>query len=160
MNLSARGARVSGDFRALELDDASVLLPSSPPVAVRVGRLSLHGMAPFARASTLSALARAVVMGLSAWLAASVAAYAMLLRGARSGTRARAIVVGAVGPIAALGLVRLLEASNARPLAFAAVPLAAGASAALAAAAAQPLSRVVRAAYRLRGRTAAATSQS
>jgi hypothetical protein len=158
VNLSARGARVAGDFRALELDDASILLPSSPPIAVRVARLSMHGMAPFARASTLSAPIRAAVMGLTAWLSASVAACAMLLRAARSATRVRAIVVGAVGPIVALGLVRLLEASDARPLAFVCVPFAGAAAAALAAAAAQPLSRALRMASRLRGRGPAATS--
>ena len=40
VTLSARAARVAGDFRALDLDDARVLLPSTPPVLVSVGSLS------------------------------------------------------------------------------------------------------------------------
>jgi hypothetical protein len=147
ITLSAKAARVAGDFRALDLDDARVLLPSTPPVLVQVGSLSLHGMAPWARASTLSAPARALVMGLTAWLSASVAAFVILKRAAAA--RAHALVLGAAGPIAALGLVRLLETSNARGLAFALVPPA-GAAAALVAGALVP---------RLRGRRRAATSQ-
>jgi hypothetical protein len=145
--LSARGARVAGDFRALDLDDAQVLLPSTPPALVQVGSLSMHGMAPWARASTLSAPARALVLGLTAWLSASVAAYLVLKRAAAA--RAHALVLGAAGPIAALGLVRLLETSDARPAVFALVP-GAGAAAALVAGALVS---------RLRGRRRAATSQ-
>lgn len=147
ITLSAKAARVAGDFRALHLDDARVLVPSTPPVLVQVGSLSLHGMAPWARASILSAPARALVMGLTAWLSASVAAFVILRRAAAA--RAHALVLGAAGPIAALGLVRLLETSNARALAFALVPPA-GAAAALVAGALVP---------RLRGRRRAATSQ-
>jgi hypothetical protein len=147
VTLSARAARVAGDFRALELDDARVLFPSSPPVLVRVGSLSMHGMVPWARASTLSAPARALVLGLTAWLSASVAAYVILKRAAAA--RAHALVLGAAGPVAALGLLRLLETSDARPIVFALVPVA-GAAAALFAGALVS---------RLRGRRRAATSQ-
>ncbi|HEX4445562.1 MAG TPA: hypothetical protein VH044_02455 [Polyangiaceae bacterium] len=158
VTLSASSARIAGDFRALELDDARVLLPSETPVLVHVGRLSMHGMAPFARASTLSAPARALVLGLTAWLTASVAAYVTLRRGA--GTRAWALVLGASGPIAALGLVRLLETSDARPALFALVPVAGAAAALFAAVAARPVRRALsvlsRWASRLRGRRRAA----
>jgi hypothetical protein len=147
ITLSARAARVAGDFRALELDDASVLLPATPPVLVHVGSLTMHGMAPWARAATLSAPARALVLGLTAWLSASVAAFVTLRRAATA--RAHALVLGAAGPVAALGLVRLLETSDARPLAFALVPVAGVAAALLAAALVS----------RLRGRRRAATSQ-
>ena len=147
VTLSARAARVAGDFRALELDDARVLLPSTPPVLVHVESLTMHGMAPWARASTLSAPARALVLGLTAWLSASVAAYVILKRAAAA--RAHALVLGAAGPVAALGLVRLLETSDARPIVFSLVPLA-GVAAALFAGALVS---------RLRGRRRAATSQ-
>jgi hypothetical protein len=157
VTLSASGARIAGDFRALELDDARVLLPTeTTPVLVHVGRLSMHGMPPFARASSLSAPARALVLGLTAWLTASVAAYVTLRRGA--GTRAWALVLGASGPIAALGLVRLFETSDARPALFALVPLAGGLAALVAAVAAQPISRAVALVTRLRGRRLAATN--
>jgi hypothetical protein len=160
VTLSARGARVAGDFRALELDDARVLLPATPPVLVHVGSLAMHGMAPWARASTLSAPARALVLGLTAWLSASVAAYVTLRHGGRRGargpsTRAHALVLGAAGPIAALGLVRLLETSDAKPVVFALVPVV-GAAAALVAA--FPISGAIGLASRLRRRRRTATS--
>ncbi len=106
--LTARGARVAGDFRALELDDARVLLPMQPPLNVHVASLSLHGMSPWARASTLSAAWRAVLLVVTAWAAASLAAYAVALRRAVRG-RLGAAIVGAVGPLAALGVLRAIE---------------------------------------------------
>jgi hypothetical protein len=129
--ISARGARIAADFRALELDDARALLPSTPPSLVHVTSLTLHGMAPWARASTLSAPLRALVLGLTAWLSASVAAYMTLRRAAT--TRGHVLALGAAGPIASLGLLRLLETSDARPTFFVLVPLVGAAAALLAA---------------------------
>jgi hypothetical protein len=127
---------------------------------VQVGSLTLHGMAPWARASTLSAPARALVLGLTAWLSASVAAYVTLRRAAA--TRAHALVFGAAGPLTALGLVRLLETSDARPALFALVPLAGGLAALAAGFGLTWTLRCLRwvraAAERLRGRRRAATS--
>jgi hypothetical protein len=105
--LTARSARMAGDFRALELDDARVLLPSQPPLALHVASLSLHGMAPWARASTLSASLRAVLLVVTAWATASLAAYLVLRRAVQG--RLAAGVVGALGPVAALGVLRLIE---------------------------------------------------
>jgi len=122
--LSARGARIAGDFRALELDDVRVLLPGELPVAVHVDALSMHGMAPWARSSVLTAPLRALVLGAAAWLAACLAAYVTLRRPVAARTRARVLALGAAGPIAALGLMRLLERADARPAFFALVPLA------------------------------------
>jgi hypothetical protein len=129
--LTAAGARIAGDFRALELDDAGVLLATNPPVAVHVASLSMRGMAPWAQASTLPPYLRALLLALTAWGVASLAAYVVLRRAVR--TRLGAILVGAVGPIAALGFLRLLERADARPAAFAVLPLlACGACAGLA----------------------------
>ncbi len=134
--LSARNARIAGDFRAVELDDARAFLagnpPSSPPALVHATTLSMHGMAPWARASTLSAPVRALVLGLTAWLSASLAAY-VTLRSAGM-VRAHVLVLGAAGPTSALGILRLLETSDARPALFGLVPFAGGAAALLAAA--------------------------
>jgi len=120
--LTARDARIAGDFRALELDDAHVLLATKPPVSMHVATLAMHGMAPWARASTLPAALRALLLALTAWAAASVGCYAVLRRAVRA--RLGAMLVGAAGPLAALGLLRLLERADAPPLAFAALPLA------------------------------------
>lgn len=128
--LSASNARIAGDFRALELDDARLLFAPAaaspepqPSVAIHVASLTLRGMAPWARASTLPAALRALLLALTAWLAATVAVYVVLRRGVR--TRAGALVVGAMGAVSALALLRLLERADARPLAYALLPVVA-----------------------------------
>jgi hypothetical protein len=83
----------------------------------------MHGMAPWARASTLPAALRAPLVAMAAWAAASLAAYAVLRRSAR--TRLGVIVIGAGGPLSALGLLRLLERADAHAAAFLLLPLAA-----------------------------------
>lgn len=123
---SAKGARIAGDFRAFELDDADIALSTTPPVAVRVGTLTMHGMAPWAHASSLPAPARAFLLAVTAWLAASLSAYGVLRRAL--GSRIGAVVLGACGPCAALALMRLLERADARGLSFALLPLAASAA--------------------------------
>jgi hypothetical protein len=131
--VTARGARISGDFRSVELDDARLLFAAPSAVSMHVAALTLGRMAPWARASTLPAPLRAALFALTAWLAAWLSAYAVLVRGAR--TRIAAILVGASGPLAALGIVRWLEQGNAAPIAFVAVPIvcacASGAAAAI-----------------------------
>jgi hypothetical protein len=129
--MTARAARIAGDFREIDLDDARVAVPGDPPFAVHVSTLSMHGMAPWAHASTLPASLRALLLALSAWSGASVAAYGVLRGVARA--RIGAMVLGAAGPLAGLGLLRVLERANAPSAAFASVPLAASMAAALAA---------------------------
>jgi hypothetical protein len=131
--ITAKDARIAGDFRSIELDDARVGVGFggvTSPVAVHAGVLFMHGMAPWAHASTLVPALRALLLAMSAWVASSLSAYGAL----RSWVRGRigAIVLGAAGPVAALGLMRALERADAPALAFVAVPLAAAAAAALA----------------------------
>jgi len=122
--ITAKDARIAGDFRVLELDDARVLFPGKPTIGMHVSTLSMRGMAPWAHASTLPAPLRALLFALSAWFASWLAAYAVLLRA--TSTRMGALLLGAVGPLAALGIVRVLERADAGPLAFLLVPLAGG----------------------------------
>lgn len=143
--VTARDARIAGDFRAAELYDARLLFAeptagtasgatgkTSPgSVAVHVDTLSLRRMPPWARASTLPPWLRAVLFSLAAWLAAWLAAYAVLRRSAR--TRLAAIVLGASGPLAALGAVRMLEQASAPAAAFAVVPAVCAAASTVAA---------------------------
>lgn len=129
--LSARDARVSGDFRAVELDDARVLLPGSPATVLRVATLTLRGMSPWEEASSVPPLVRAVVLALSASVAASLSSYFVLVGTVR--TRLGVLGFGAAGPIAALGLMRLLIRAGAMPGAFSLVPLASAACPAVAA---------------------------
>ncbi len=126
--LTARDARIAGDFRAIELNGAQVLLEPRQPgagasVTVRAETLSLHGMAPWASASSLPAWLRALLLAITAWSVSSLAAYGVLRRATRS--RLGAVAVGAAGPLAALGLIRLLERADARPSWFVLVPPAA-----------------------------------
>ncbi len=127
---TAKYARVSGDFRSIELDDARVGMAGTSPVAVHAGVLFMHGMAPWAHASTLVPALRALLLALSAWATSSIAAYGALRLAARG--RAGAIALGAVGPIATLGLMRGLERAEARATAFLLIPIAACVAAALA----------------------------
>jgi hypothetical protein len=147
--LTASGARIAGDFRGIELDDARLLLPGQTPVAVHVASMSLRGMAPWARASTLPAWLRALLLAVTAGAAASLAAYLVLLRAVRA--RAMALVLGAAGPLAALGGLRLLERADASPALFALLP-------AVACAACAGLEGLTRTWSRLRRRVRAAST--
>jgi hypothetical protein len=123
--MTARDARIAGDFRALDLDDARVLLPGTTPVALHVAALSMYGMAPWARASSLPAALRALLLAIAAWATASIAAYAVLRSAARARlTRLGVILLGAGGPLCTLGLLRLLERTGARAPVFLLLPLA------------------------------------
>ena len=137
--IAASDARIAGDFRGLDLDDAQLLLAGDPPVAVHVAALSMRGMAPWAQASSLPPASRALLLALTAWSVALLAAYVVVRLAVRS--RAAAIVIGAAGPLAALGLLRLLDRADARPVAFALLPFGACALVASALAAAE-LSRL------------------
>jgi hypothetical protein len=119
---SAADARVAGDFRSIELDDARLLVAGPPEIEVHVGRLSLRGLAPWSRASNLPPALRALLFGLSGSVAAAFAVMT-ILRG-RVARRIWAILIGATGPLGALGLVRLLERADAPAAAFLVIPLA------------------------------------
>lgn len=127
---TAANAHVSEDLRRIDLDDARLVL-DAPRAKIHVGSLVLRGLAPWARASSLPPLLRAIVVMLSGLLAASASVYALLrVRSRRIGGIA-ATAMGAAGPLAALGALRSLEVrvpeSNpgAWLLLFALVPLAA-----------------------------------
>ena len=121
--LTASDARIAGDFRGIDLDDARLLLAGDPPVAVHVASLSIRGMSPWAQASSLPPAWRALLLAMTAWSAALLAAYVVLRSAVR--TRLAAVVLGAAGPLAALGLLRLLERADARPALFALLPVGA-----------------------------------
>jgi hypothetical protein len=127
---TAANAHASDDLRRIDLDDARLVI-DAPRVRVHVGSLVLHGLAPWARASSLPPFLRAIVVMLSGLLGASAAVYALLrVRSRRFGGIA-ATAMGASGPLAALGALRSLEVRipesdpGAWLLLFALVPLAA-----------------------------------
>ncbi len=128
--VTARGARIAGDFRSLELDDARVLFlgagggagSSTVPVALHVGSLSIRGLSPWAQASSVSPALRALVLAWSAASAACVGAYLTLRGTVRS--RIGVFSLGAAAPLADLALFRLFERASFRPLAFVLIPFA------------------------------------
>ena len=119
---TATDASIAADFRAIALSEARLVLPTNPVARVHVESLTLRGLAPWTHASTLSPFVRAILFALSgasiAWLAALAA-----LHGAVK-SRVGAIAVGAAGPLAALGLLRVLERADAGAVWFAAMPFA------------------------------------
>jgi hypothetical protein len=145
---TATDARVSDDLRRIDLADARLALAGPAggtksegnlTFRIRVGTLTLRGLAPWAQASAVPPLLRAAVVTSSGLAAASAGVFALLkLRRRRVGTVA-AVAIGAAGPLAALGALRGLElripevASRAWLFAFALVPLAAVGAVALAA---------------------------
>lgn len=148
--VSAQDAHIAGDFRAVELNDARISVAGTPPAALRASSLVIRGLAPWAQASSISPLARAVVLALSGIAAAALSAYAVLVW--PPAARLGALFLGAVGPLAALGWLRLLDRAGASPWTFAVVPVAAGACPAFFAWVRVPLHRLQR-----RGRTATTT---
>ena len=153
---TATNAHVSDDLRRIDLEDARLGLPagaggtatgskgeSALTFHVHVGTLTLRGLAPWAHASSIPPLLRAIVVTASGLAAASAVVFVLLkLRRRRVGAVA-AVAIGAAGPLAALGALRGLElrvpevAPGGWLVAFVLVPIAAivavGAAAAFAA---------------------------
>jgi hypothetical protein len=137
---TAEDAVVSDDLRRIELDGARLSLPASgvAKVRVRVDRLVLRGLAPWARASSLPPLLRAALVTSSSLLAGWLAAAAILSTRRRRVGGVGAAAIGAAGPLAALVALRALElrVPEAEPgawlLLFALVPIAAVAAVAAA----------------------------
>jgi len=131
-SFTASDARISGDMRRIELDDARLdLTTKSFPVDVHVDTLVLRGMAPWAHASNVPPWFRAWIIVAAAAAAAFVALEAGLRRLGRGPIAA--VAVGAAGPLAALGLMRALERADSSLAGYVLLPiLAAAAPAALA----------------------------
>jgi hypothetical protein len=83
---------------------------------------------------------RAVVLALSACIAASLSAYRVLQGALRN--RLGVLAFGAAGPLVALGLMRILERAGAGPAMFVVVPLGSAACTPLAAWLASQLQRL------------------
>jgi hypothetical protein len=123
VSFTASDARVSGDMRRIDLDDARFSLSASDTaVDVRAKRVALHGMSPWTHASNVGPLLRALIVVLSAALASLASVHATITRRAR-GTFA-AVLVGVSGPLAALGLMRALDRAGAPTAAYLATPIA------------------------------------
>ncbi len=118
---TAASARVSDDLTQIELSDA--WLRVNARLNVHAGDVTLRGLPPWARASILPTTHRASLLVLAAAAAAGIGALLALGYPTSGFRRLHAIVLGAAGPLAALGALRVLERSNAGVMAFLAVPL-------------------------------------
>ncbi len=124
VSFSASDARVSGDLRRIDLDDARFhFVASTSPIDVHATHVALHGMSPWTHASNVGPILRAFVVVLAAALAALASIHAAITGRAR-GTFA-AVLVGVSGPLAALGLMRTLERADASRFAYLAMPIVA-----------------------------------
>jgi TRAP-type C4-dicarboxylate transport system permease small subunit len=109
-------------------------------VDLHVGSLVVRGMPPWAQASNLPPVARALMLAATGWMAACAGAYAALRGAIRS--RIGVLAVGSAGPLAALGLLRIYERAGTAAWTFASVPIAGSALAFAFAIAAQRLGRL------------------
>ena len=124
LTFSAAAADVSPDLTAFRLRDARLAARGGEwTVSVRVRSLVLRGMAPFTRASGLPPWLRALVLAAAAWASAYLGVRGSL--GARAPRYATlpAVVLGVVGPLLALFIVRQLETRAAPAPAFVLAPL-------------------------------------
>lgn len=117
---TAANARIGGDFRQIDLDDARLAIKTT---TIHVGSLTVRGLPPFARASSLPPAWRALLVALSGGISAWLSAYLVVRRFARN--LVAVLAVGASGPLAALGTLRLFERSDAHLAAFFLLPVAA-----------------------------------
>jgi hypothetical protein len=104
---TALAARTAGDLREIDLDDARLHLEVGGGTDIRVGALRLHGLPPFAHASSVLPVARATGLALAGSIAAAASALGVLsglLRG-----RLPAMVVAASASVAALGSMRSID---------------------------------------------------
>jgi hypothetical protein len=134
---TAKDAKVSDDLRRIELRGARIAIPNAK---VQVDTLVLHGLAPWARASSLPPVYRASLVTASAIAGGAIAALAILRARRRKPGGVAAAMIGAAGPLAALATLRALElrvpetSPGAWLLLFLLVPLAALAGGGVAAA--------------------------
>lgn len=129
---TATDARIAGDMRRIELDDARFSWPSKAfPIDVHAKEVVLRGLSPWAHASNVPAPLRAFIVVAAAAAAALLAAHACLTRMAR-GTFA-AVLVGVSGPVAALGLMRAMERAGAPVAAYLVTPIVAAIAVSMAA---------------------------
>lgn len=125
---AASAIALSDDLSRLDARDLELVLPGVADGAearLRVGSASIRGLSPIARASNLSAIARALILALSAVTLASLAATTALSRGLSG--RVGAAILGASGPAASLLVFSSLErapASTSTMASYALVPAA------------------------------------
>jgi hypothetical protein len=110
MVFSARGARVSGDLGAVDLDDAQIALATA---LIHVDELHLRSAAPWGHASVLGPASRSLAVAFS--VALSALTTVLLILAGRAAGRVTVIVTAAAGPVTTLGLLRALEHFDAVP---------------------------------------------
>lgn len=120
----ARGANIDGDFRRIQLTEATVMIPTTPNTLAKMDRLVLSGLAPFAHASGIPVIARTLSLALSACLGSAAGVFANLRARRRVVARSLALVHGLAVPLCVLGLLRALERAHGNPLWLGALPLA------------------------------------
>jgi len=104
---TAENAEMSRDLRRIDLADARVATIGG---SLHVSTMVIRGLPPWAHASTLPSVWRALLLLASGIVASTLASYVILRVQLRRGWgRFFAIAIGATGPVASLAALRLIE---------------------------------------------------
>jgi hypothetical protein len=117
---SSRGVELAPDLRRIELEDARFAIAGA---SVHAAHVTLRGLPPWAKASTLPSASRATLLVLSALAASFVAASGTLAL--RRSSRFVPVFLGGIGPTGALFALRVLEQIDASPAGYVLVPIVA-----------------------------------
>jgi hypothetical protein len=132
---TAEHVETSDDLRRIDLTDANLaFLADGRSIQARAKSLTMRGLPAFAQAAIVSPGARAALMIATGASGAGLTLLFVLVLGSggRRVGRIAAVVVGAAGPLAALGCMRALERTDAPASAFLLLPVACALGAAMA----------------------------
>ncbi len=128
---TAADLSISDDLRSLHFADMRLLLGEKGTMRLRVHEADITGLSPWGRASNLRPALRALLLSSTGMGLALLAAFHVLARSISH--RLKSLLLGGVGPAAALLVLSRLEQGDHGSLAYTCVPLAGVAAFALAA---------------------------
>jgi hypothetical protein len=119
---SAADLTISDDLRALHFSDMRLLLGQSGDIRLNVREANVTGLSPWGRASNLRPALRAFLLSSTGMCLAFLASLYVLSRSISH--RLVSLVIGGIGPVAALLVLSRLELSDHGSWAYAWVPVA------------------------------------
>jgi hypothetical protein len=119
---TAADLAISDDLRSLHFADMRLLLGESGAIRLRVREADISGLSPWGRASNLRPALRALLLSSTGMGLAALAALYVLARSISH--RLQSLLIGGVGPAAALLVLSRLEQGDHGSLAYVWVPVA------------------------------------
>jgi hypothetical protein len=120
---TAADLAIADDLRSLYFSDMRLLLGDGGGFRVHVDEARVTGLSPWGRASNLRPAVRALLLSVTGAILALLASFFVLSRSVSN--RLLSLLIGGVGPVAALLAMSRLEQGEHAPLIYAWVPLAA-----------------------------------